>query len=739
MESFTIKVQLHDVGNTALKLFTKNNWTGPRCDENKLLFKLKPQLQSINLNIFRKNAVNALGIDGQTAYKLCYAPEYLYLARIIFVELKDSSSLLLLPFVSRLRYVRAHQALLEERSASLKSIFKECVEAFSERFKSDLIPKVLKVNCLLQIGYLEYFYYESSLARENFMEAVKQSGLKCELTGVMGKRTRFQTSEKSQLVLKIKRLSDDDEDNMPVIDLSALPIDCQLNDEAVLDKMNLLENEKEYGGDINLKPHESAVILGLCFNHRKVREGQGDIIKEECLAYVQRVLKSPSCWAVQYKALLMRTDWESDSMRRVERSIAQLEHLVSQYLKASEETDWESRLHYVYCLNLPPIWEVEKELAYFFLQLGSTNAALDVFIRLELWEDAIKTYQKMGRVGKAEEIIRKCLEEEETPLLYSFLGDVTNEEEHYLKAWEMSNGKLARAMRNLALLRVHRRKFKESLDCFKKALNINFLQVGVWFSYGCACMASEEFEEGSRAFRTCVQIDSDNFEAWANLTNCYIRLKKKDRAFSALQEAIKCDYENWRLWENMLWVATDVSEFDWAITAWNRLLDLKERYVDTGVLVILVRAAIEKLPTKSGKQASNYIPKLAVLFGRLISKVTTDGLVWRKYGELLLSVSDSAVDVDRALQYYVKALNCDTQKSDWYRDREACKIVLEAVLDTLSVFDSYAKLMEENERKQRNFAAEVVIKRIVSAVNKDYSSDEEIQELASKVSYVSLE
>lgn len=82
----------------------------------------------------------------------------------------------------------------------------------------------------------------------------------------MGKRTRFQTTEKPQLVLKIKRLSEDDEDNMPEIDLSALPTDCQLNDEAVLDKMNLATDEEEFGGNITLKPYESAVILGSWYD-----------------------------------------------------------------------------------------------------------------------------------------------------------------------------------------------------------------------------------------------------------------------------------------------------------------------------------------------------------------------------------------------------------------------------------------------------------------------------------------
>ncbi len=35
------------------------------------------------------------------------------------------------------------------------------------------------------------------------------------------------------------------------------------------------------------------------------------------------------------------------------------------------------------------------------------------------------------------------------------------------------------------------------------------LQVGVWFTYGCAALACDQHETAAHAFRTCVALDSD--------------------------------------------------------------------------------------------------------------------------------------------------------------------------------------------------------------------------------------
>lgn len=34
----------------------------------------------------------------------------------------------------------------------------------------------------------------------------------------------------------------------------------------------------------------------------------------------------------------------------------------------------------------------------------------------------------------------------------------------------------------------------------------------------------------------------------------YIKNNQKDKAYTVLQEALKHDYENWKIWENYLWV-----------------------------------------------------------------------------------------------------------------------------------------------------------------------------------------
>ena len=51
--------------------------------------------------------------------------------------------------------------------------------------------------------------------------------------------------------------------------------------------------------------------------------------------------------------------------------------------------------------------------------------------------------------------------------------------------------------------------FEESLPHFAASLAVNAMQVGAWFSYGCAAMACEQYELAATAFRRCVTLETE--------------------------------------------------------------------------------------------------------------------------------------------------------------------------------------------------------------------------------------
>ena len=59
------------------------------------------------------------------------------------------------------------------------------------------------------------------------------------------------------------------------------------------------------------------------------------------------------------------------------------------------------------------------------VSLGVVQGAVEVYQRLELWEEVATCYQAAGRKGRAEEVVRERLREHETPTLWCILGDVT--------------------------------------------------------------------------------------------------------------------------------------------------------------------------------------------------------------------------------------------------------------------------------------------------------------------------
>ncbi|KAK3700289.1 hypothetical protein RRG08_033566 [Elysia crispata] len=715
------------VAASCLQLFVQNNWLGPPTTKDPLQFCHKNVDKKVN-----QEASSELSMDGETLYTKSKYVQYLYISRVILLDYRDRFKHLESWDWWLMRSLAVQQAVLTDKSPTLKATITELIDELSKKELSmaDDANRNIQVMFHLEAGYLFHTYYEYKRAAEQFEAAKKKLDIITELSGAMGKRTRFQKDDKAQLVLIVKR----NKENSDAFEKDAepeLPKILPLEDDTVLNEVaytDVVENTM-----MEVSPYEQALILGLMENYRRSR-AEERLTTEEVLTYIAYILKHVTNWNVAVSALCLRSKLERDRRRTVERSMLQLEELSNRASKLETSPGVSCRIPLFYAANVPPIWTIQRDLASVLLSLGLTGEALDIFEKLEMWEDAIACYQRMGKIEKAEFVIRQRLAVEETPALLCFLGDVTRNVEHYQHAWELSNHRSARAMRCMGYIHFQEQKFEKALECFSASLEKNSLQIPVWFTYGCAAMACQKFDLGVRGFRKCVTIEYDNFEAWANLATCYTKLNEKHKAFATLQDALKCNYENWKLWENSLIIGTDCGEFEDVIRSYHRLIDLKKKYVDAEILGILTRAVIEKIPDVNGRSAERLWGKLTELFGRVTSKVTSDGDVWASYAKLYSNqIGEKEPDMEKAMDFQQKAVRCFTQKGDWEKDQDLCKKVTEKSIYLADTQIQFCADKPAQETLKILPATKLMLKGTLVKIQKQHT-DSVTQELATEVS-----
>jgi len=670
------ELKLLTIGAAALQLFVQNNWTGPYVD---LYESSQPKDRSL------------LSVDGESVYHLVRFPQLLALSKEIFLNAKLTTCV-----TNRwwaLRVLKVHQSLLPELSQTLLNKILDIIGLGIEwnRFEVDeqLLQK-LQVEYWLEIAGVYTTYHQSTEALKYIKQSQSQLGLEINLTGAMGKRTKYQTKDVAQLIVKIERK--DEEKEIDSTEKLPLPKNIALNDDTLLEATKLTDGSVQ----AKLKIEDHAVLLAT-MKHVKQTSPVDELIDEELMTYIKCIVDDARNWCIQTSALYFRSLLEREQSRRVGRSMQQLEELVDQFKK--EDPSSLTRTVMFYCTFPPPTWVLEKELAKVLISLGAVNSALEVFLRLEMWHEVIMCYTQMGRRANAEKIVRAELEKhDDDPLLYCYLGDATDDIEHYEKAWELSKHRCARAQKSIGQFYFKQKKYSDCIKPFQECLELNSLQVEVWFQLGFAATTLEEWDLASKAYRQCVTINTDNFEAWNNLSNVYIHMGQKLRAHKALQEALRCNYHHLNIRENFLVVSVDCGAFDDVITSYHHILDMKEKFLDEEVLQILVRSIVQDIPDIDEQPAHRLKEKALILFGRITSKVTYSSMVWKLYADLYSSNENPSKEIQyKIVQFRLKAQRAAVQKPNWEQDDERCRLVLERsiefVEDCITRSDFYSMLV----------------------------------------------
>ena len=461
--------EIVSIGDAALNAFLQANVTGPPLEwdvkqivpSNALLPLLDgPEEEEHSL------LIAWLSVDGEAVYQLMPNVELFVYAKVLLnaPELQGVEGLQR----ARSRVNIWHQRLLNQPSPTLQHFIYEDLEA---------IEKILlSQSSELRSGHAEFLLERAAVhilhgfdakARADLQQATQERSFNFVITGRLGKRTKFQQKDISQLVVLARSAEQQTpnskdvhqngtlEPSSPSIKDKSQPQAVRLEDDTLLESVSfnrandapedVKENEflppsladLDPGNQPLLDPLDAIILLATASSITNKSPADG-LTREETLPYAERVISDGSSnWQVYTEALLVRSRIEGYRTRTIERGALQLQALVDQVIaettnpvsksnpkndrqaaptstflprpKQSESASPVERLRYIHQLATPPRWKLESELADRWVSLGALRTALEIYERLQLWAEAALCLAAEGKEDKASKIIRRRL------------------------------------------------------------------------------------------------------------------------------------------------------------------------------------------------------------------------------------------------------------------------------------------------------------------------------------------
>ena len=261
--------------------FTQLGWTGPNLDFSTFQL-VKPE--NINEKEWHAMWLSELVIDGEEPYSLTPDPLLCWIAKSIFLDMFENRGLQ--EFTTgiwwRSRCAFTLQKLFDNHSATLHDVMIDGIQQMKKMIPCQVEEdRELHCRILLEHGLMLHYYGNDVQAMQLFKQAQDASQLQWDVTGVLGKRTKFQQFETSQLVIMASSA-------LQVSATSNAPQQLQHNDETLLENVEFTEKSTKEDQDKmkgNLNPIDQSLLLAFCLNVKNTNPVDG-LTTEEMFPYV---------------------------------------------------------------------------------------------------------------------------------------------------------------------------------------------------------------------------------------------------------------------------------------------------------------------------------------------------------------------------------------------------------------------------------------------------------------------
>ncbi|EAW11975.1 F-box domain protein [Aspergillus clavatus NRRL 1] len=590
--------QLLHIGLAALFSFLQSNITGPPLGFNPAEVVLPSALRSdaAKLRAVRSHIIRELSVDGEAAYKLTPNVELFALAKALLVDAGILIDGPLMARAARLRVNFLHQKMLSEPTSTLQDAIYKDLDVLSNMLigeKSVFSTAQEKGRFLLERAMIHTHHGFDAKARADLEQAAAVRGFEFALTGRLGKRTKFQERDVSQLVVLAKSaerlkstgnaaLPEETEDTK-----QAGPKNLELNDDTLLESISFTKSDEtsqdksmtvqeestlppalqslDPGNQPLLDPVDSAILLGLASAITNTSPENG-LTREETHPYAVRVLEGGSSnWQIYTQALLVRSRVEGYRSRTVERAVLQMQALVDQVIadtasldtQATENTEQPTtflprpeksesasaaeRLEYIWILSSPTRWSLEAELAQRWVDLGGLRTALEIYERLHMWAEAALCYAATEREEKAKHIVRRQL--------YQPTGTDPDDENEKFDGPELSPLP-ADAPRLLCILgdiesdpSLYERAWEASNHRYARA------QRSLARHY--LALRPPALDKAEEAYRKSLHVNRLNHGAWFALGCVQLELEKWEDAIDSFTRTVQLEDNDAEAWSNL--------------------------------------------------------------------------------------------------------------------------------------------------------------------------------------------